>query len=226
MAPLRCRRRVILGHVSIGINPTATATRTPSTTPVVSPTATATATATATTIPASGDLCLQMYNDPNRNGSRDAGESLVAGGMITVTDILSNVVATYTTTGVSEPHCVSLPPAVYYVQEKPPAGYAGAIPSLWKVALVDDDVIQTSFGVVRSDAIASVPAVTTNRGDSEPGLSACGTQASFGWSPSSRSVNFNSTFTMDIFVTLSGGGEADGADVTFTWNQHYLHCRA
>ena len=55
-----------------------------------------------------------------------------------------------------------------------------------------------------------------------PGLAACGTSASVVWSPSARTVDANTSFTMDIYVNVAGGGEADGADVTFTWNPAYL----
>ena len=50
----------------------------------------------------------------------------------------------------------------------------------------------------------------------------CGTSATVVWSPSSRTVDANAAFTMDIYVNVAGGGQADGADVTFTWNPAYL----
>ncbi len=199
------------GYVTI-VAPPPTATRTQ--TPTITPTPT----------PVRGNLCLQTYEDVNRNGTRDQTETLVSGSMITVTDALSNVVATYTGDGVTDPYCVSLLPGVYYVAEKDPPRFSAPIPERWKVTVTPLDTVQTYFGVAPEAATGAGHDFLSPSagGGGGPGLKACGTAASVVWGPSSVTVNPYQTFNLNIYVNVAGGAQADGADVTFSWNPAYL----
>ena len=197
----------------------------PTSTPTRTGTPTNTPTITSTPTPTRGDLCVQVYQDSNRNGARDGNESLVAGGQITVTDVLSNVVATYLTVGTAEPHCFSLLPNTYIVQEQNPPHYADAIPSVWKVELTPLNTIQVHFGVVPDNTAGPAGSLVPVSSDGV-GLAACGTAATVAWNPGTKTVYPNQTFTLPIYVTVGGGGQADTADVTFSWNTTYLQVTA
>jgi hypothetical protein len=124
--------------------PTATATRmlTPTSTSTATPTSTPTAT------PATGSICVLAYNDLNGNSSRDAGEPLLAGATITVTNSNGGVVGVYITDGVHEPYCFTgLVPDTYRVEERNPAGYPiSTTPDLWAVTLLPGATVTMTFG--------------------------------------------------------------------------------
>ena len=115
----------------------------PTPTPTSTPTRTSTPTPTAP--PNLGTLCLLVYNDLNSNASRDDGEPLLTGAMITVTNSAGVVVATWTTNG-TEPRCFQLPPGDYTVTEKNPPGYISTTPDTVTVVISSLFPIQVDFG--------------------------------------------------------------------------------
>jgi hypothetical protein len=104
--------------------------------PTPTPTVTPTPSATPCAAPASSSICVMSYNDLNNNGVRDPGEPLIAGAVITVTNLSTGIVGVYTTTG-NEPYCFhSLPPGLYRVEERNPDGYPNSTtPDIWSLTL-------------------------------------------------------------------------------------------
>ena len=112
----------------------------PSNTPVPSltPLPSDTPVATSTVPPVPGQLCVSVYNDLDQDGVRDAGEPLLAGSWITVTEPSDDFVADYVTDGASEPYCFDLPPGLYVLSVIPPPGYQAAGPTHAYVNVVSD----------------------------------------------------------------------------------------
>jgi len=134
--------------------PTSTPTQTPTATPTPTntntPTATATPTQTPTPTPVPGNLCLLVYNDLNGNGSRDLGEPLLAGALLTIRDSNNNLVTTYTTDGINEPKCFSLAPDTYRVTETNPPGYTSTTPDLIAAVVASSFTTNADFGDIAS----------------------------------------------------------------------------
>ncbi len=78
------------------------------------PPATATPTVTPTPTAVPGNICVLVFNDRNGNELREVGEELVAGAVLTLTNSLHEVIGTYITDGVSEPHCFQTYGAGFY----------------------------------------------------------------------------------------------------------------
>ena len=138
--------------------PTATATSAPSPTPASTLTATITSpltstlvTSTPTVTPtlaiANSGLCLTAYDDQNGNAERDSGEALLPGVQFVVKDTDGKTVATYTTDGVKEPHCLSnLADGRYTVSVTPPADRAATTDTSYAMALLSDTTVPIIFG--------------------------------------------------------------------------------
>jgi hypothetical protein len=126
--------------------PTPTNTRTPTSTNTPTPTATATPTATPTT----GTIRVLVYEDANGNGRRDEGERCLPGAVITLRDANGNVIATYTTDGIHEPHDfagLAPGPDPYKVYEQNPPGYPiSTTPDSWAVLIAAGTVVSINFG--------------------------------------------------------------------------------
>lgn len=100
------------------------------------PTATPTVTPTPTTVP--GNICVSVFHDRNGNELREVGEELVAGAVLTLTNALHEVIGTYTTDGVSEPHCFETYGAgFYFLREQNPLGWISTSPDYWGLAMLD-----------------------------------------------------------------------------------------
>ena len=125
--------------------PTITPTPTNTHTPTITPTPSNTPTATHTPTPKPGNLCVLAFEDGNGNLVRDAGEALLAGAGIAVRDVNLAPVTQYTTDGVHEPKCFSLPPATYYVQETDPPGYISSGPNWYGVDLLSQAGVTLAF---------------------------------------------------------------------------------
>ncbi|MBM3135716.1 MAG: hypothetical protein FJZ89_10650 [Chloroflexi bacterium] len=132
------------------------------------PTSTATATATSTATPTkptstptatltTGTIRILAFNDLNGNGQRDPGEPLLPGAVFTLRDANDNLVATYTTDGVNEPHDFGgLAPGVYYLFERNPFGYCSTTPDAWGVAILAGSFVPIDFG----DQLCGPPTAT------------------------------------------------------------------
>ena len=99
-----------------------------------------------TPVLALGAICVTAYNDLNGNGTRQLGEGLLSGAVITVTDASNIVVGTWTTNG-SEPHCfANLPVANYSVVERNPVGYSSTTSDLVSAAVQTGYTTLVDFG--------------------------------------------------------------------------------
>lgn len=139
---------------SVG-NATVTVLNPPTPTETPPPTNTPTVTPTPTYIP--GNICVSAFNDANGNEARDAGEELIAGAVITVSNSLRQPLASYTTDGVHEPHCFQIQfPGVYYLREQNPPGWSSTSPDYWGLVLLQGTRWDIEFG----DWTAVLPTAT------------------------------------------------------------------
>lgn len=112
------------------------------------------ASATAATV------CITAFDDPNRNGYRDAGEGLLAGIMIALSND-QHELGSYTTDGISEPYCFSgMEPGNYRVTQQVKEDWTATTTAVWGVSLHDGDVLSLEFGNAREQSGA--PAASEN----------------------------------------------------------------
>jgi hypothetical protein len=184
--------------------PTATSTATPTFTPT-QPTATPTA-----TLP-TGTIRFLAFNDLNGNGQRDPGEPLLPDAAFTLRDANDNLVATYTTDGVHEPHdFAGLVPGVYYLFERNPFGYCSTTPDAWGVAILAGSVVPIDFG----DQLCGPPTATPTATPTGPTPTATATRTA---------TPPTGTICVLAFNDLNGNGLRDagepllaGATITVT----------
>lgn len=172
--------------IRAGSTPVPTATPTPETSPT--PTATATQAGptqppftpvdplTAPTAPVqpgaqadplaqSTQFCISMYDDANQNRIADAGEGLLAGGLVQLQRGDGAIAFTYETTGVDEPHCVpDLAAGQYVVLAQAPAGYGLTTPRRLQLAVQGGIRFQVGVGAAQN---VPTPA-PTNAEDTQP----------------------------------------------------------
>jgi hypothetical protein len=92
-------------------------------------------------------LCLTAFDDPNDNGTRDAGENLVAGVQFDVKDANGQSVAQVTSDGLTEVNCLSnLPNGRYTVDITPPPDRTATSDTKWSVSLITGTRVAVAFG--------------------------------------------------------------------------------
>ncbi|MBC7224348.1 MAG: hypothetical protein H5T59_08780, partial [Anaerolineae bacterium] len=101
---------------------------------------------TPTRVP--GRICVLAFHDLNGDEVRQAGEGLIAGALITVTDSLRQVVGSYLTNGWAEPYCFVLAavPGIYYVREQNPPGWVSTSPDYWGLYVWEGARWDVEFG--------------------------------------------------------------------------------
>jgi len=113
-------------------------------TPTPSPTPTAT--------PVLAHICAFVYEDENQNATRDPGEPLLPGAVLTLSEFGGPVVGTYTTDGVSEPYCFHVPAGLYELREQNPPGYDSSTPDQWGIYVLEETTVTIPFGDYESGA--------------------------------------------------------------------------
>ena len=99
--------------------------------------------------PTTGQICVSAYNDRNGDREQAVDENLLAGVVFTLSDS-SGPRESYTTDGVSEPHCFpNLQPGSYSVSAKPPASFSAMTEKTTVVALNGGMKTDISFGARR-----------------------------------------------------------------------------
>lgn len=94
----------------------------------------------------SGAICMLLFEDVNQNGLRDAEEGLLANGTMGLSGVMSD---SYTTDGVSEPHCFSeLASGDYVASAIPPEGYRLTGLAELPVTITGGGQIALNFGAV------------------------------------------------------------------------------
>lgn len=92
-------------------------------------------------------LCLTAFDDLNDNGTRDAGENLVAGVQFDVKDANGQSVAQVTSDGVTEVNCLSnLPNGRYTVDITAPPDRTATSDTKWSVSLITGTRVGVAFG--------------------------------------------------------------------------------
>ncbi|MFH1929176.1 MAG: DNRLRE domain-containing protein [Chloroflexota bacterium] len=128
--------------------PTITPTPTSTSTPTLTPSATliASPTPTATDIPQYGVVQGYIWNDVNENGRLDAGENMLAGATVVVTNAIGEEVASYLTGPDGVYYFQLLAPATYRVTEYDPPGHFSTTESTWEEHLTAGGSIEVNFG--------------------------------------------------------------------------------
>jgi len=128
--------------------PTATPSITP--TPSFTPRPSVTPTPSSTWTPVPGQICVSAYDDLNGNGSKEAGEPLLADAQVTVRLQDGPIVGQYVTDGIHEPSCFTLEAnQTYVVTVTSPPLYTGSGPQSASRYLTSGDRWNLDFGQVR-----------------------------------------------------------------------------
>jgi len=129
--------------------------------PTIAPAATVSASAaptttlaTSTPVPngtpalANSGLCLSAFDDANGSGTREPAETaLVAGVRFDVADAQNKTVASYTSDGIEQLHCLgNLPDGRYTIAITPPAGQTATTDLKWSVSLLSGTSVNVNFG--------------------------------------------------------------------------------
>ncbi len=102
-------------------------------------------------IPATGTICVLVYDDANGSGTYSGGEMLVPGAQVVVKDWLGQVKGVWTTNG-SEPYCfrnLAVPPAGSYysaVETNPSGYYSTTSDTLSNISITRDSTANAFFG--------------------------------------------------------------------------------
>ncbi len=134
------------------------------TTAATDPASTPSAQVTATPV-GTGLVCALIWNDANGNGVRDANETLVLGGLLTVVDITTGQQAqAYTTDDLNLPHCFEeLPAGQYTISSAPPPGYNATTPGATPLGVEAGSTSMLEFGIQPSAAQAAPTPAGSNR---------------------------------------------------------------
>lgn len=136
--------------------PALTATEPAANTPIVQVTPTPTGT---------GLVCALIWDDANGNGVRDANETLVLGGLLTVVDITTGQqVQAHTTSDANLPHCFEeVPAGQYTISSAPPPGYNPTTPGAHTLAVEAGSTSMLEFGIQPSAEVAQPTPAGSNR---------------------------------------------------------------
>ena len=96
-------------------------------------------------------ICLTAYDDADRDGAQDSGETLRAGVAFTIYNTEA-VVANYITDGISEPKCLrGLAPGQYRVTRSVAAGEVLTTGGDWALTLTAGSELRQAFGSIMGD---------------------------------------------------------------------------
>ncbi len=106
---------------------------------------------TETPIPLNAAICMTAFNDINRDGTLDAGESLLAGVAFTLFND-QIVVINYITDGISEPYCLeALEPGTYHVTRSIGPNEVLTTRGDWAMTLTEGSELGLDFGSYRQE---------------------------------------------------------------------------
>lgn len=108
---------------------------------------------TPTPTPSTGEICVQVYHDRNRDGIRQPTvEELLAGAGIRIRGASTASSFTHVTGSQQEPVCFgSLQPDLYVVQETNPPGYGSTTDDIWGAVITANVSILVPFGDVSAE---------------------------------------------------------------------------
>ena len=112
-----------------------------------------------------GLVCALIWDDANGNGVRDAAETLVLGGLLTVVDITTGQqVQAFTTDDQALPHCFEeVPAGQYTVSSAPPPGYNPTTPGAHTLGVEAGSTSMLEFGIQPSAEQAEATPAGSNR---------------------------------------------------------------
>jgi uncharacterized protein (DUF2141 family) len=103
-------------------------------------------------------LCVSAFDDVNGDGFLTRNESLLKDTIFTINDTSGVALASYTSDGVSEPHCFTrLQPGSYIVAIEPANGALPTSDRRWSIPLEQGTTIHLNFGSQPGQAPASAP---------------------------------------------------------------------
>ena len=116
---------------------------------------------TPTPTPSTGNLCVLVYHDRNRDGVRQSDEEeLLVSAAVFVRSISSGITFSKTTSSAVEPACFdALPPDFYVVREKNPPGYRSTTDDIWGAVISANVTIHVPFGDVPAESRLILPLV-------------------------------------------------------------------
>ena len=202
------------GTIVISPAPTPTHTRTPTSTgtPTATgtPTRTPTSSPTPTATPSVGAMRASVFDDVNQNGQRDAGESLVAGAILTVTNSSPIQLCRYTTGSSGIPTGFDLPPGSYTIVAEVPPEYALSDPSR-SLQIMANQWVDVEFGAVAQGAFLAQPHTV---------IASLGT-VNMVINPGTLYVTTGSTFQVSVLLT-AGSQEVDTAEADILVDPTYM----
>jgi LysM repeat protein len=102
-------------------------------------------------------VCVSLFEDLNQNRLFEDNESLLSGGAVDISQDGATV-ATYTTDGQNEPHCISeLAPGNYIASMTPPTGYGMTTPTRLSIPLTSGTSLNIEFGAAQGVQVAAAP---------------------------------------------------------------------
>jgi len=97
------------------------------------------------------------FDDRNGNGIKDAGEKLLAGARIELSNMQRTPIASHVTDGSSEPYAFEgLAPGSYVVTETDPPGYTSSSQNQWAATILEGAELELHF----ADVFAPSPTPT------------------------------------------------------------------
>ncbi len=92
-------------------------------------------------------LCVRAFDDQNGDGVMDRGEELLKDTLFQVSDPSGKTIVSYTSDGMSEPHCFArLTPGKYLVSVEPAPGALATSDQRWSVVLDKGTTATVDFG--------------------------------------------------------------------------------
>lgn len=152
--PLQVGQVLTVGVAAVTPTPEATAT------PTIEPTSASALPTPTPAISASG-LCLLAFDDENGTGTYTGSEALVTGVQFDVKSSDGSSVATYTSDGQNEPHCLgNLPDGRYSVDATLPADRQATTEVHWSLSLLSGTSVNVNIGSKPAPIETATPAVT------------------------------------------------------------------
>lgn len=123
-----------------------------------------------TAAPTTGQVCVVSFNDRNGDTQQGSDENLLPGVVFALSDV-NGPKDSYTTDGVSEPHCFTdLPAGSYQLSIKSPANYTATTQKSVVIALNGGMKTDVAFGARRGGAAPTATRTGGGGGESAAGL--------------------------------------------------------
>lgn len=100
-----------------------------------------------------GNVCVILFDDINGNGMQDETESALAGGAVSIANVIGNISKTENTLAGTDPVCIEVPEGEYNISMAIPGGYnATTSLNLQNVKVQAGDMAILEFGCQVSSA--------------------------------------------------------------------------